>query len=371
MEALLLDQTHADIRVEFAMVEAELALRTQWRASAEVFRAIDATLGEAAAHPEVFIDAEMLRGDAVELAVRAAAADLAVRLSLAEATVRAFGLIASTLRERLPQLWAWFAEGEISTSNAREAATIVSELQDDAWADFERQLLDPARTLAPARFRARAKAIAERLRTDTLTERHLSARERRAVSSELDRDGMAWLNIYLPADDLAKIRANVDGIAFGLFTKPDESRSMAQLRTDVMVDLLTGAGSDSNSKVGVTVALTVPILSLLGHSTEPAVLEGIGPIDLDTARRLTVEAPSITRLLTDPITGAILTMDATQYRPIRGPQALARDHAGHVRLPRLRTSRGSTATWITPSRGRLAERPPPGTSCTGAASTTR
>ena len=91
---------------------------------------------------------------------------------------------------------------------------------------------------------------------------------------------------------------------------------MAQLRVDTMVDLLTGdPDASGKGKVGVTVALTVPVLSLLGQSTEPAVLEGVGPIDLDTARRLAAEAPSITRLLTDPISGVVLTMDAEQYRP--------------------------------------------------------
>ncbi len=51
MEGLLLDPANAETRVEFGITEAEVAQRTQWRASAEVFRAIDATLREAAAHP--------------------------------------------------------------------------------------------------------------------------------------------------------------------------------------------------------------------------------------------------------------------------------------------------------------------------------
>ncbi len=44
-------------------------------------------------------------------------------------------------------------------------------------------------------------------------------------------------------------------------------------------------------------------------------MEGVGAIDLDTARRLTAAAPSFTRLLTDPMTGEIMTMDSKQYRP--------------------------------------------------------
>jgi len=313
MEHLLLDPADADTRVEFGMAEAEFAQRTQWRASAEVFRAIDTTLREAAEHPEVFIEAAMLRGDAVEFAERAAAADLAVRLSLAESTVRAYGMVARTLRQRLPLLWAWFAEGEVSTQNAREAASIVSELPADLWAEFETRITDAA-TLAPARFQARARAVREKLQAQTLTERHKAAHAHRGVWTEVDRDGMGWLHAHLSAEKLAMVGAALDGIAFGLFTESDEHRTMAQLRADVLSDLLTGKSSACTSgscsdctggtggtctrpAVGVTVALTIPVLTLLGHSDEPALLEGVGPIDIETARRLCGTVPSITRLL--------------------------------------------------------------------------
>jgi hypothetical protein len=310
---LLLDPADAETRVVFGMAEAEVAQHTLWRASAEVFRAIDATLREAAAHPEVFIDAAMLRGDAVEFAQRAAAADLAVRLNLAEATVRAHGQVAATLRQRLPRLWGWFAEGEVSTQNAREAATIVIELPAAFWARFEDQVLDGARTLAPARFRTRARAAREKLHADTLTERRVAAQAHRGVWTELDRDGMGWLHAHLSTEKLAMVSANLDGIAFGLFTDSQEQRTMAQLRADVLADLLTGTGGQP--KVGVTVALTIPVMTLLGHTTEPALLEGVGPIDIDTARRLCATAPTLTRLLTDPVTGTVLHMDPCQYRP--------------------------------------------------------
>jgi hypothetical protein len=342
MEHLLLDPADADTRVEFGMAEAEFAQRTQWRASAEVFRAIDATLREAAEHPEVFIDAAMLRGDTIEFAERAAAADLAVRLSLAESTVRAYGMVGRTLRQRLPLLWAWFAEGDVSTQNAREAASIVSELPADLWAEFETRIMG-AIALAPARFRAKARAVREKLQAQTLTERHGAALAHRGVWTEVDRDGMGWLHAHLSAEKLAMVGAALDGIAFGLFTESEEHRTMAQLRADVLSDLLTGAsgactsGSCSNCTggtggtctsgactrpaVGVTVALTIPVLSLLSHSNEPALLEGVGPIDIETARRLCATVPSITRLLTDPVSGSILGMDPRQYRV---PAALKR-----------------------------------------------
>ncbi|WP_440711065.1 HNH endonuclease signature motif containing protein, partial [Herbiconiux sp. YIM B11900] len=62
------------------------------------------------------------------------------------------------------------------------------------------------------------------------------------------------------------------------------------------------------------VILTVPALSLLGHTEQPAELHGYGPIDPVTARRLTAQAPSVTRWLTDPVTGHTLSVGRESYR---------------------------------------------------------
>ncbi|MCU1409395.1 MAG: hypothetical protein JWR04_102 [Rhodoglobus sp.] len=309
----LFEPTLPDTRAVFGMAEAEVAQRTIWRASAELFRAADAVLRDAVRHPEVYVDEQNLRGDVTEFAVRAAVADLAVRLNLAESTVRDYAHIAATLRERLPTLWAWFREGEVSTQNARAAAELAVELPLECWPAFDEQLLGPARTLAPARFRVKARALREKLHTIPLAERKAAAALQRRVWSEHDRDGMGWLYAYLPSESIAQVTTQVDSLAFALFTEQDESRTMGQLRADVLTDLLLGATPEA--KPGVALALTVPVLTLLGHGDEPPVLEGVGPIDLDTARRLAAKSPSFTRLLTHPVTRQVVGMDARQYRP--------------------------------------------------------
>ena len=297
------------------MARAEVAQRSGWRASAEMFRACEMVLREAAAHPEVFVDEGLLRGDMTEFAVRAAVADLAVRLQIAESTVRDQARVAAALRECLPQVWGWFCEGEIAPQNAKVAADLLLELPPECWAAFDEQLLEPAKMLASARFRVKARALRERLHSIPLAERKAAAAEQRRVWSEYDRDGMGWLHAYLPSEDIALATAQVDSLASGLFRQQDESRTMGQLRADGLADLLVGAAPDA--KVGVALALTVPVLTLLGKSNEPALLEGVGPIDLDTARRLAATAPTFTRLLTDPVTGSIVGMDPQQYRPTR------------------------------------------------------
>jgi Domain of unknown function (DUF222)/HNH endonuclease len=319
MEGTLLDPVNAEVRVEFGMVEAEIAQHAEWRASAAVFRAIDETLREAAAHPEVFLPSNTLtRTDAVDFAERAAIADLAVRLNLGESTIRSHASIGSTLRERLPQVWAWFRDGEISTQNAREAATIAAKLPADTWQLFDDAIVGPARRLAPARFKARAKVLREKIHTESLEKRHETAMQDRGVWTEIDQDGMGWLNARLSAETIALAKARIDGIAFDLLAATDETRTMQQLRADVVADLLTG---ELGKDVSVSVALTIPVLSLLGRSTEPAILDGVGPIDIETARILCGAVPSFTRVLTDPVKSTILDVDRAQYRP---PAALKR-----------------------------------------------
>ncbi|CAN5311695.1 HNH endonuclease signature motif containing protein [soil metagenome] len=309
----LLDPANPDVRVEFDMAEAEVAQRAQWRAAAATFHAIDKTLREAVRHPEVFVRTERLSTrDAVEFAQRSAAADLAVRLNLTEAAVRSQGHVAATLRERVPSVWAWFREGDVSTQNAGEAASLVADLPEEHWMAFDAALVEPAKVLAPPRFRARARAIREKLFACEAVERHERALQARGVWSEQARDGMGWLNAHLSSDQIALAQARIDEMAFGLLKADDEVRTMQQLRADVFADLLTGREAGAS---GVTVALTVPVMTLLGQSTEPAVLEGVGPIDIETARELCVSAPSLTRLLTDPIKGTVLAMDPDQYRP--------------------------------------------------------
>ncbi|MBE0009807.1 HNH endonuclease [Arthrobacter sp. AET 35A] len=65
--------------------------------------------------------------------------------------------------------------------------------------------------------------------------------------------------------------------------------------------------------VQAKVFVTVPVMTLLGGDA-PGELEGYGPIDPDTARKLAGHAPSFTRILTHPFTGARLGADATTYR---------------------------------------------------------
>jgi hypothetical protein len=56
------------------------------------------------------------------------------------------------------------------------------------------------------------------------------------------------------------------------------------------------------------------VLTLMGRSEEPGELDGYGPIDAETARRLAGTATSFLRILTHPHTGIVLDVSATAFR---------------------------------------------------------
>jgi len=99
-------------------------------------------------------------------------------------------------------------------------------------------------------------------------------------------------------------------------------------------DAVSGSGSGGRYRTfQPRVMVMVPALSLLGKSDEPAILEGYGPIDIETAKQLAGEAPTWTRLLTDPENGSIIAMSSKKYRPPADLVAAVRMRDGTCRHP--------------------------------------
>lgn len=86
--------------------------------------------------------------------------------------------------------------------------------------------------------------------------------------------------------------------------RPVDTRTMDQRRADLLADMLLagapvahGAGLDT---IRGEVQVTIPVLTLAGVGSQPALLAGYGPVDADTARRLAANAPGWDRVMTDP-----------------------------------------------------------------------
>ena len=167
---------------------------------------------------------------------------------------------------------------------------------------------------------------------------------------------MAWLSAYLPADTAAGIWDRTTAAARAL-QGPDEARTLTQLRADITATWLlttgtdgdrhrtgglarrhgwpgTGAGGGGVPSPRAQVLVTVPVLSLLGATDEPAILDGYGPIPPSMARRLIADgADSFHRVLTDPRDGAPLEIGRTSYRLTKAQRQWLRLRDGRCPFP--------------------------------------
>lgn len=243
-------------------------------------------------------------------------AEIGAVLRLPEATVSSMVTAAEALVTSLPRTLDALHAGRISNRHAHIMVAQCATLPEEAHSAFEAALLPAAERLTAAQFAHRARVPRERVHPDSSRQRHIEALERRGVWIDPRADGMAQLSWLLPASEAIAIDDKLDQIARSQLGT-DETRTHAQRRSDAAVALVLdqeGSVAQAGRSIRPQVILTVPALSLLGHTEEPAELHGYGPIDPHTARRLTAQAPSVTRWLTDPVTGQTLSVGRQNYR---------------------------------------------------------
>ena len=261
----------------------------------------------------------------------------------------------------LPPVSQALAAGEMSWQHAKIIADETEGLDPAGAAALVAHFFDPdaphpARGaapggLVPSRFRAKVRAWRERHHPETLQKRHAKGVADRRMEYTPDRDGMAWVSLYLPGDTACAIWNRTTATARGL-QGPNEPRTITQLRPDIAASLLlsagntkgtgtttaaepasiddgtsidegTGTDASSSAVTGIDkvptpradVLVMVPVFSLLGLTDEPAMLDGLGPIPASMARKLVADgADSFYRVLVDPRDGAPLEIGRKNYR---------------------------------------------------------
>ena len=266
------------------------------------------------------------------VARRELVSELAAALRMPERSAENLIAESAALEHDLPETRAALQTGRITYRHATVMLDHIWSLPDEARADFERRALPFAERLTVAKFNRRARALRERMQPESIAARTATAVEDRSVEYTPDRDGMAWLSAHLPAHQALAIYNRVTDLARGL-QGPEEDRSLTQLRADVFSDLLIEGETGGLRGVRATVLVTVPVLTLLGTSEEPATLEGYGPIDAETARWLAARAPSFMRLLTHPETGVALSLGRTRYAVPSDLRTWLRVRDGTCRFP--------------------------------------
>jgi hypothetical protein len=268
--------------------------------------------------------------NAVTIARKEFETELACALRIPERTAQNLITESRMLVTELPATKAALSTGEISYRHAQKIIDNAVTLSTEHRSQFENELLPFAARMTAAKFTTKARKHRERFHPETIAERRTAAIETRSVTYDPAPDGMGWLSALLPAEQALAIYGAVDEGARRL-QGPDEHRTLTQLRADVFADELLGG--DRLTGIVPTVLVTVPVLSMLGHSDEPAQLEGYGPIDVETACTLAGNSPTMTRLLTNPETGVVLSMGRDTYKVPTKLQRLIRYRDGTCRAP--------------------------------------
>ncbi|MEA3551563.1 HNH endonuclease signature motif containing protein [Pseudarthrobacter sp. C1] len=165
----------------------------------------------------------------------------------------AAGVLVTQARQlaTLPLAMDALAAGTITWQHAKILVDEADALGPTGAAALVAHFLDPdapkpargaaAGELVPNRFRAKVRGWRERHHPETLEKRHSKCAADRRMEYAPDRDGMAWLSLYLPGSTASAIWNRTTALARGL-QGPNEPRTLTQLRPDVAAHLLLSAG---------------------------------------------------------------------------------------------------------------------------------
>ena len=255
------------------------------------------------------------QGDGREITERSLRAEVACALRLPEITAIRLLMKSVKLVLGLPQTLAALGEGVISYQHARTIIEEVAALPDGLVTGFEAAVLPRAARTTPVRFRAVARRERELKHPWTIQKRREWRLGDRSVRFLPRHDAMAMLEVYQCADAAEAAHARITDIAISL-QGADETRTLSQLRSDVVSELLLcGVTADGlGTGIAATVHVTVPVFTLMGLDEEPATRDGYGPLDAQTAQELAGTATRWTRILTHLETGVVLSVGKNPYQ---------------------------------------------------------
>jgi hypothetical protein len=276
--------------------------------------------------------------------------EVGLALKLARMTAKARLGRSVQLEQVLPETLALWLQGRLDERRVTAICDTTHYLSADNARAVQHRVLERAPEQTLGQLKAALKRAVIRVDPEGAAARHNAARRDRRVSLNEEPDGMASLWALLPAPDAQAGYQWLTRLALGC--GKNDPRSMDARRADIAAALLSGrltnaapdtddgaeggAGTPGDRDDGDSatpgnqaprpvnsgkplVQVLMPFTALLGNHDQPCELVGHGPITADLAREIATDA-TLTRLVYDPLTGAVLDHGRTTYRP---PAALA------------------------------------------------
>lgn len=275
-----------------------------------------------------------------------------------------------------PQVHDALLRGEL---DARKAAALLSEtehLPDLAAGAVLEAVLPGAASSTVPQLRAEVRRVEVALDPAAVAQRHEHARAERCVRMVPARDAMAWIHALLPAPDAMVVITALDALA--ATADPLDERGIDARRADALTDVLRG---HLDSGVGLTGAplpqrqrrrphlqVTIPAPVAAGlwarlvrrdgvrgaddergaagrtapRAAEDSMVEGVaelagyGPVPIAAVQDLIAQA-AWRPVLTDPVTGEVVTRGELTYRPSAAVAARVIDRDVTCTFPGCRT----------------------------------
>lgn len=317
------------------------------------------------------------RGDgARDIIERSIRLQLATALRITEYAAGRMITHAEALACRYPATLDSLSRGDITVKHVEILVDELDQLPPDLRSQVTARALELAEAESVGPFRRALVALIETVQAPTLEERYQSAVRRRRIGVERGEDGMGTLYAHAPLVALQAIFGRATQIAKTITADAGETRTLDQVRADVLCDLLIDGMTDSIPAeargIRASVVVTVPALTLLGKNPaasapgapQPAapgtprvpgdsdrdaestptdaavsgfagsaIVEGVGPIPMSVARELCGGDSSWMRVLTHPETGMVLSVGRTQYRPPAALRKLVKWRADRCMAP--------------------------------------
>jgi len=231
------------------------------------------------------------------------------------------------LIQRLPKTLAAMESGSVTSSKARIISEETLNLSPEAVAAVEAQVLDGVADITPGQLRRQVKRAVVAVDAEAAQRRTEEAKKERKVVVSHRPDGMAEFTALLPAQHAVALYARLDDLARRARSTA-ETRSMDQLRADVLADVIYGNAGPTGRAL---VQLIMTDATLIGKNDDPADLIGYGPVTATTARNIAAE--SVWQSLRTDDTGVVTGVGRNRYRPSAALADLIRARDRTCRFP--------------------------------------
>jgi hypothetical protein len=228
------------------------------------------------------------------------------------------------LAERVPRVAEALRSGAIDVRRAKTIAHRTTHLSPDTARAVVDQIIDQAPGLTTGQIAARIRRLCIEVGPQEAEHRYQEAvAERRVVSEATDAGTASLLGLDLPPERVAAATRRIDRLARDL-RGGGETRTMDQLRADVLLDLVTGVSRHGKTAAGGVVDIRVDLETLTRLADVPGELAGYGPVIADIARRAaeTQLDAEWRYTVTDPDTGVPVAVGTTPRRPTASQRRL-------------------------------------------------